>query len=368
MFTAAHTEMEAFDPRPLSRPELADALAAHDRLIARAEANRLAILAAVDALGDDGADAATMGRTVSHRSERAAKQDARVAAALPEMPTVGEALAAGRITTEHASLCAAAAERTSSKQADELTPLAEAMPADRFAKTSREWTNRHEAKQAAEARHLRQRRARSARYWTAGDGMVHLHAELDPVTGASVLASLRQRIDQLWHADGGRDGSPDEERSHEQRAADALAEVITTPPKVGTPHPKHVVHIIHQLASGTAELVDTTPLPDHVLVELGPAAEVIGHVFDGAGQPLWLGRTTRLASRDQWMALIAAHRGCRECGAGIDRCQAHHPHEWERGGASDIDNLVPLCHTCHGVAHRGSRGDPARRRRSGLVA
>jgi len=162
--------------------------------------------------------------------------------------------------------------------------------------------------------------------------------------------------------------TPDEERSHEQRAADALAEVITTPPKVGTPHPKHVVHIIHQLASGTAELVDTTPLPDHVLVELGPAAEVIGHVFDGAGQPLWLGRTTRLASRDQWMALIAAHRGCRECGAGIDRCQAHHPHEWERGGPSDIDNLVLLCHTCHGVAHRGTRGDPARRRRSGLVA
>ncbi|NDH76232.1 MAG: hypothetical protein EBY52_05750, partial [Actinobacteria bacterium] len=66
MFAAAHTEMEVFDPRPLSRPELADALAAHDRLIARAEANRLAILAAVDALGDDGADAATMGRTVSH--------------------------------------------------------------------------------------------------------------------------------------------------------------------------------------------------------------------------------------------------------------------------------------------------------------
>ena len=56
MFTAAIAELEAFDPRPLSRPELADALAAHDRLIVRAEANRLALLAAVDALGDRGAD------------------------------------------------------------------------------------------------------------------------------------------------------------------------------------------------------------------------------------------------------------------------------------------------------------------------
>ena len=82
MFTAVMAELEAFDPRPLSRPELADALAAHDRLIARAEANRLALLAAVDALGDRGADAATMGRSVSRRSERRAKSDAKVASAL----------------------------------------------------------------------------------------------------------------------------------------------------------------------------------------------------------------------------------------------------------------------------------------------
>ena len=33
MFAAVMAELEAFDPRPLSRPELADALAAHDRLI-----------------------------------------------------------------------------------------------------------------------------------------------------------------------------------------------------------------------------------------------------------------------------------------------------------------------------------------------
>lgn len=366
MFTAAHARLEAFDPRPLSRPELADALAEHDRLIAAAEANRLAILAAIDALGDRGADAATMGRSVSRRSERKAKQDAKVAAALPEMPAVARQLADGRITTEHAALCAVAAERTSTEQADELASMAAAMPADRFAKKSREWANVREAQEAIDARHRRQRRSRSARHWTAGDGMVHVHAELDPVTGASVVASLRERIDALWHADGGRDGTPDGERSHEQRAADALAELITAEPtdRRGAAHPKHTVHVIHQLSDGRTELADGTPVSADSLAELGPAAAVVGHVFDGDGKPLWLGRTTRLASRDQWLALIARDRGCDDCGAPIERCQAHHPHEWEAGGPTDVDNLELKCHTCHGVAHRGTRGDPKRRRRS----
>lgn len=33
---------------------------------------------------------------------------------------------------------------------------------------------------------------------------------------------------------------------------------------------------------------------------------------------------------------------------------------WLDGGPSDTDNLQLLCHTCHGHAHRGSRGDPKR--------
>ena len=68
------------------------------------------------------------------------------------------------------------------------------------------------------------------------------------------------------------------------------------------------------------------------------------------------------ATEAQWRALIVATRGCNRCGATIDRCQAHHLHEWLDGG-TDLPNLELLCHTCHGHAHRGSRGDPRRRRR-----
>ncbi|MEO0494950.1 MAG: HNH endonuclease, partial [Actinomycetota bacterium] len=57
-------------------------------------------------------------------------------------------------------------------------------------------------------------------------------------------------------------------------------------------------------------------------------------------------------------------RGCAECGATIDRCQAHHLQEWLEHGPTDIENLQLLCHPCHGHAHRGSRGDPKRHRRT----
>ena len=244
MFTAATTELEGFDPRPLSRPELADALAAHDRVIARAEANRLAILAAVDALGDRGADAATMGRSVSRRSERRAKSDAKVAAVLGEMPAVAEKLETGEITSEHVALCADAAGRLSPGQADELASMAAAMPADRFAKKSREWISRRESALQIEQRHRRQRRKREATTWTSGDGMVHLHAQFDPVTGQSVIAALAERTDRLWRDDGGRTGTPDDVRSHAQRRADALAELITAEPEAtanAAPHPRFMV-------------------------------------------------------------------------------------------------------------------------------
>jgi hypothetical protein len=363
MFKTGMAEMREFDPRPLSRPELIDALDAYDRLISLAEANRLLILGAIDDLGDRGADGEQVGRSRSRRSARRAKQDAKTASALKEMPGVAQKLADGEITTEHAASCAAAAARTSTDEADELAEMAASMPADLFATNARKWATKREDRKQRDAAHRRQRRKRSMSTWSTDDGMVHFHAKLDSITGHDGLTALRERIDTLWRADGGRDGNPDDERSPDQRAADAFAALMTQPAAEsdGPHHPRSMVHLIHHLASGQTTLLDGTHVPDEVLLELGPAAEVVGHVFDGEGRPLWLGRSTRLASRDQWIALIARDQGCDECAASVDRCEAHHPQEWDDDdGPTDIDNLQLLCHTCHGHAHRGSRGDPER--------
>ena len=74
-----------------------------------------------------------------------------------------------------------------------------------------------------------------------------------------------------------------------------------------------------------------------------------------AGQP------KNLNDRHNWgarIALIARDRGCDDCAAPISLTEAHHPHEWEHGGHTDIDNLELKCHRCHANEHRGERRPP----------
>ena len=68
-----------------------------------------------------------------------------------------------------------------------------------------------------------------------------------------------------------------------------------------------------------------------------------------AGAALFLGRSQRLATRAQRLALIARDGGC--CFPGCDRpaawCEAHHVIPWLDGGPTDIDNLCLLCRYHH---------------------
>lgn len=80
------------------------------------------------------------------------------------------------------------------------------------------------------------------------------------------------------------------------------------------------------------------------------------------GTRLMLGRTTRLATADQRQALAALYRTCGCCDTPFDRCRIHHVDWWERGGATDIDKMAPLCPRCHHLAHEGQAPAAAARR------
>ena len=363
---SVHQAVAGLDPRPLSRPELYDRIADLERLQSRIDERLMAHKAALDTLGDDGADSATVGRSVGRRSERQAKKDMVTARGLAEMPNLSVALAEGRLNVEHAAIVADAAERVSAEVAAELVPLAELIPADLFARKARKFVGRHTTAHRADQQHRRQRERRVAWHAVHGDGSVELHARFDSATGYAVLAAWRRRTDQLWHDDGGRTDAPDDVRTHAQRRADAIAELITEQGSAnGAPaRPRFQVHLVWNLTDRTITWLEGSPVPDSVIEQIGPTADVIGHVFSSDSQPLWQGRSRRLATVAQWRALIVATRGCACCGADIDRCQAHHLRGWLDGGPTDIDNLELLCHTCHGRAHRGGHGDRSRRRRT----
>jgi hypothetical protein len=114
-----------------------------------------------------------------------------------------------------------------------------------------------------------------------------------------------------------------------------------------------VIHLDHtQLATRTGlahtEHGTTIPLPQ--ALALADQAVIYTVVHDAKGVPLHLGRTTRIATVGQSIALAARDRGCSH--PGCDRppswCQRHHIRAWQDGGATDIDNLTLLC----GYHHR----------------
>ncbi|MQY20115.1 HNH endonuclease signature motif containing protein [Nocardia macrotermitis] len=81
-------------------------------------------------------------------------------------------------------------------------------------------------------------------------------------------------------------------------------------------------------------------------------------VFDHAGLPLHLGRTRRLASPAQRLALIAAHGGCSRpgCDAPASLCAVHHVRDHSKGGPTDIENLVLACDHCHALINDTDTG------------
>ncbi len=64
-------------------------------------------------------------------------------------------------------------------------------------------------------------------------------------------------------------------------------------------------------------------------------------------QPLALGRSFRLASTAQRIALAVRDGGCVLCHRPAPECQTHHITDWAHGGRTDLDQLVLLCWTHH---------------------
>jgi len=86
---------------------------------------------------------------------------------------------------------------------------------------------------------------------------------------------------------------------------------------------------------------------------LACTARLIPAVLNGTGIPIDLGRSARLYTESQRIALGLIHQTC--AADGCDRpyawCELHHLHAWALGGPTDLANAVPLCHFHHQRIH-----------------
>jgi len=352
------TQLRAVSVHGRSRSELFAALKGAARLRSAVDAFDARCAAAVDGLGDRGVPASTMLRSAGKIPQREADRRSRRADTLAKLPEAADKLASGQLSAEHIDVLGRATEATSPEQVAEsgLIDTATQRPADLMARDAREWARCEQSESDIAAVHAKRVTARRLCIWDNDEGMTVLHGEFDPVTGAELKNRLDAATDALFHTDGGR-GEADERRTPEQRRADALMMLVTGSAADRRRHVRHQVPlVIHERSGETAaQLVDGTPVPIHAAKRLMCGADIHPILFDDAtNQPVALGRTVRLASKPQWLALIARDGGCVACGAAPSRCAAHHVEPWLEGGRTDLDNLVLLCAHHHTLVHEGA--------------
>ena len=348
----------------LTRPQLETMLEEVAVLESFLASRRLDVMAAIDGLGDGGLPSDSILRSRGKVGDKQAKRAAETAEKLKLMPQTAQRLRNGQITEAHAEANARAAERVDDPAtADaELNQSSIVPPADLHTKRARQWAADNESRAKAERRHARQRRNRKATFGRCKeDGSWSVYATSDTLEGKDLQGLIEAEADRLFRLeDGGRGGDTDRTRS--QRLLDALVNLVKRGAgQAGTQSSKSQRHPRFQpvlrLALGDylddvhGELIGDGHLPDavvqRVLCESG--LDVLITTDDGA--PLWLGRTHREATPEQWTALIERDEGCVICGADPSRCEAHHLVWWKRGGPTDIDNLVLLCSTHHHDLH-----------------
>ena len=80
-------------------------------------------------------------------------------------------------------------------------------------------------------------------------------------------------------------------------------------------------------------------------------AAVVPIVLDGKGQPLDVGRATRVIPDGLRRAVAARDGGCARCGRPSSWCEVHHVVPWEQGGETSLANCVMVCRACHRLIH-----------------
>jgi hypothetical protein len=147
-------------------------------------------------------------------------------------------------------------------------------------------------------------------------------------------------------------------RSAAQRRHDAMLDAAyrllnsgTLPAAGGTPVTVMVKTTAADLTSehGVATTGHGDLISIRQLMAMASEAAIVSLLCGQDGEVLNLGRTQRLATKQQRLALFARDGGC--CFPGCDRpaawSEAHHIIAWIRGGRTDLANLCLLCRFHH---------------------
>ncbi|GAA1443985.1 HNH endonuclease signature motif containing protein [Leifsonia poae] len=228
-------------------------------------------------------------------------------------------------------------------------------------------------------REERQRQRRSLAISTTSDGMTHVDWYLDPESAGHVVSAIDAVVGHGMRSVGFRDtdeGSSDcaeaesieelpDSRTIAQRRSDAGTEVFRhfaaceQRVSLGGAPVTMVVRVgldALRAGIGTAEIdAVSSPISASTARRMALDARVIPVVLGGASEVLDLGRSRRLFSKAQRLALAERDDGCAwpGCPHPPTYTEAHHIRWWEaHAGPTDLRNGVLLCSSHHHRVHQ----------------
>lgn len=285
----------------------------------------------------------------------AAREKVRVANALPKLQKISEAFSKGEL---------------SYSKVRAMTRVANEDNEDFLMMIARHGSAHHVESMVAKYRRAvrlqdtelanKQYAERSAHYYFDDDGTFVMNARFPAEQGALILKALDLAIDQ----EDVTAESSEPRASFSARRADAIAEMAESylangPASSSTADRYQVmIHVTAETNNGAETTNNYLENGPHVSAETSRRIACDSSISilheDQNGQPLNIGRKSRVIPPAMRRALRARDEGCRFPGCThkyfID---GHHIEHWADGGETSLENLVQLCRHHHRLVHEG---------------
>ena len=291
-------------------------------------------------------------------SKSAAANRLCVGEQLGRLPLVAEALSAGAIGFQAASVICHLQER--------LAEAGASIEEEEWVGRAREWSLKWLSAEAAKTWHavdpagfelkVEEAHERRQLFISECGDMCRIDGWLELSAGAAVKTAIESLSAPL---------GADDTRRPKQRRADGLTELAhhaldsgMLPERNGA-RPHVAVHttiegLKGELGAPASELAGGTPISSKTVQRLA-CDGVLHRVLKADSMVVDVGRAKRTAQPAQWRALKARHQTC--AWPGCDRppswTQAHHVELWKDGSRTDVDKMIPLCYHHHRLVHEG---------------
>ncbi|MDN5805608.1 MAG: HNH endonuclease [Brevibacterium sp.] len=335
-------------------------------------------------------------------SAHTAREYVRVMIALREMPKVKESLGEGNVSFSKVREVTRLVGRIPDEDALRLADLS---TGSQIGVVARNYLQLSASNETSEAPRFLPSDSVSMRTTEPGRTRITIDLEEDEAAEiSSMLEAARHALEQQAVTDGlsdegsaecpqlttdtkERDGERDEKPPYEPISqVMCLMEIVHAFPRAGSAstvdvdRARMLVHASAEVVTRSgarAEVEDSSAVGDASSVEVDAKKDatcrvdgfggitsataqrltcealISGAIKDADGDVLMLGRSKRLVSRRQRLALSARDIGCQFPGClARRRCDAHHLRPWSQGGATDLDNLILLCRTHHTAVHK----------------